>query len=72
LRDDIEQNFIYAHLNRIIKQYDLNMIYISGPEHGGPAVVGKSISKAPTAKSVPTFRMKQASRSCSNSSRRVV
>jgi xylulose-5-phosphate/fructose-6-phosphate phosphoketolase len=34
------QNFIYAHLNRIIKQHDLNMIYISGPGHGGPAVVG--------------------------------
>ena len=34
------QNFIYVHLNRIIKKYDLNMIYISGPGHGGPAVVG--------------------------------
>jgi xylulose-5-phosphate/fructose-6-phosphate phosphoketolase len=33
------QNFIYTHLNRIIKQYDLDMIYISGPGHGGPAVV---------------------------------
>src|SRR6202047_59748 len=33
------QNFIYTHLNRIIKQYDLEMIYISGPGHGGPAVV---------------------------------
>jgi xylulose-5-phosphate/fructose-6-phosphate phosphoketolase len=33
------QNFVYVHLNRIIKQYDLNMIYISGPGHGGPAVV---------------------------------
>jgi xylulose-5-phosphate/fructose-6-phosphate phosphoketolase len=33
------QNFIYTHLNRIINQYDLNMIYISGPGHGGPAVV---------------------------------
>src|SRR5688500_12087471 len=33
------QNFIYVHLNRVIKQYDLNMIYISGPGHGGPAVV---------------------------------
>ncbi len=33
------QNFIYAHLNRIINQYDLNMIYISGPGHGGPAAV---------------------------------
>jgi xylulose-5-phosphate/fructose-6-phosphate phosphoketolase len=36
------QNFIYAHLNRIIKKYDLNMIYISGPGHGGPAVVANT------------------------------
>jgi len=34
------QNFIYTHLNRIIKDNDLNMIYISGPGHGGPALVG--------------------------------
>jgi len=34
------QNFIYAHLNRIIKSCNLNMIYLSGPGHGGPAVVG--------------------------------
>ncbi|MEO8481675.1 MAG: phosphoketolase family protein [Acidobacteriota bacterium] len=33
------QNFVYAHLNRIIKEYDLEMFYISGPGHGGPAVV---------------------------------
>jgi len=32
-------NFIYTHLNRIIKQNDLNMIYITGPGHGGPALV---------------------------------
>jgi xylulose-5-phosphate/fructose-6-phosphate phosphoketolase len=36
------QNFIYVHLNRIIKQYDLNMIYMSGPGHGGPALVGNT------------------------------
>ncbi|HWG09909.1 MAG TPA: phosphoketolase family protein [Rhodanobacteraceae bacterium] len=36
------QNFIYAHLNRLIKQYDLDMIYIAGPGHGGPAVVGNA------------------------------
>ena len=36
------QNFIYVHLNRIIRQYDLNMIYLSGPGHGGPAVVGNA------------------------------
>jgi xylulose-5-phosphate/fructose-6-phosphate phosphoketolase len=34
------QNFIYAHLNRVIKANDLNMLYISGPGHGGPALVG--------------------------------
>ena len=33
------QNFIYTHLNRVINKYDLNMIYISGPGHGGPAVI---------------------------------
>jgi xylulose-5-phosphate/fructose-6-phosphate phosphoketolase len=36
------QNFIYVHLNRIIKKYDLNMVYISGPGHGGPALVGNT------------------------------
>ena len=34
------QNFIYTHLNRVINKYDLDMIYLSGPGHGGPAVVG--------------------------------
>ncbi|MEB0248615.1 MULTISPECIES: phosphoketolase family protein [unclassified Mucilaginibacter] len=33
------QNFIYTHLNRVINRFDLNMIYVSGPGHGGPAVV---------------------------------
>lgn len=36
------QNFIYVHLNRVIKQHDLNMIYVSGPGHGGPAVVANT------------------------------
>jgi xylulose-5-phosphate/fructose-6-phosphate phosphoketolase len=36
------QNFIYVHLNRIIEQHDLDMIYISGPGHGGPAVVANT------------------------------
>jgi len=34
------QNFIYAHLNRVINKYDLNMFYIAGPGHGGAAIVG--------------------------------
>src|SRR5215831_17649141 len=36
------QNFIYAHLNRVIKKYDLDMIYVTGPGHGGPAVVSNT------------------------------
>ena len=36
------QNFIYTHLNRIINKYDLNMIYISGPGHGGNAMVAQT------------------------------
>ncbi|MBR5115163.1 MAG: phosphoketolase family protein [Oscillospiraceae bacterium] len=35
------QNFIYTHLNRVIKQYDLDMIYLSGPGHGGNAMVAQ-------------------------------
>ncbi len=36
------QNFVYVHLNRLINQYDLDMIYIAGPGHGGPALVGNT------------------------------
>jgi xylulose-5-phosphate/fructose-6-phosphate phosphoketolase len=36
------QNFIYVHLNRIIRQYELDMIYIAGPGHGGPALVANT------------------------------
>ncbi|TWT98759.1 phosphoketolase family protein [Neorhodopirellula pilleata] len=36
------QSFIYVHLNRVIKKYDLDMIYVSGPGHGGPAVVANT------------------------------
>ena len=36
------QNFIYTHLNRIIKKNNLNMIYISGPGHGGNAMVAQT------------------------------
>ncbi len=32
------QKFIYVHLNRAIKKYDLNMLFVSGPGHGGAAV----------------------------------
>jgi len=35
-------NFIYAHMNRVIKKYDLDAIYIAGPGHGGPGVVANT------------------------------
>lgn len=35
-------NFIYAHLNRVIRQHDLNMIYLCGPGHGGPGMVANT------------------------------
>src|ERR1700723_2569043 len=36
------QNFIYVHLNRVIKKYDLDMFYVAGPGHGGPALVANT------------------------------
>jgi len=35
-------NFIYVHLNRVIKKHDLDMIYITGPGHGGPGLVANA------------------------------
>ncbi len=36
------QNFVYTHLNRVINKYDLDMIYLSGPGHGGNAMVAQT------------------------------
>lgn len=47
------QNFIYVHLNRIIKKYDLNMIYVSGPGHGGNAVVANTYLEGSYSKIYP-------------------
>src|SRR5258708_28098896 len=35
------QNFVYVHLNRLIKEHDASIIYVSGPGHGGPAIVAQ-------------------------------
>jgi xylulose-5-phosphate/fructose-6-phosphate phosphoketolase len=35
-------NFIYVHFNRLIKKYDLNVIYVCGPGHGGPGMVANT------------------------------
>lgn len=39
---DPGQTFIWVHLNRLIKEFDLDMIYISGPRHGAPAVLANA------------------------------
>lgn len=49
------QNFIYAHLNRIIKKNNLNMIYISGPGHGGNALVANSYIEGVYSKYYPNI-----------------
>ena len=36
-------NFVYAHFNRLIKKYDLNVINITGPGHGGPGHCGQHL-----------------------------
>src|SRR6187549_2333968 len=35
-------NFVYAHLNRVIRKYDLNAMFVAGPGHGGPALVANT------------------------------
>lgn len=54
------QNFIYVHLNRIIKQYDLNMIYICGPGHGGPAVVANTYLEGTYSEVYPNISQDEA------------
>lgn len=39
---DPGQSLLWVHLNRLIKKYDLNVIYISGPGHGAPATLANS------------------------------
>jgi xylulose-5-phosphate/fructose-6-phosphate phosphoketolase len=41
-------NLVYVHLNRLINHYDLNVVYMAGPGHGGPALVAMFTSKGPT------------------------
>jgi len=54
------QNFIYAHLNRIIKAYDLNMIYVAGPGHGGPALVGNTYLEGTYSEIYPSISRDEA------------
>ena len=54
------QNFIYVHLNRVIKKYDLDMFYIAGPGHGGPALVGNTYLEGSYSEIYPNITQDEA------------
>jgi xylulose-5-phosphate/fructose-6-phosphate phosphoketolase len=49
------QNLVYAHVNRIIREHDANMIYLSGPGHGGPALVANAYLEGSYSEAYPTI-----------------
>lgn len=54
------QNFIYTHLNRVINEFDANMIYISGPGHGGPALMSQVYLEGTFSEVRPDFTQDEA------------
>src|ERR1700761_2637068 len=48
-------SFIYVHLNRLIKAYDLDMIYLAGPGHGGPALLANVYLEGTYSEIYPTI-----------------
>jgi len=54
------QNFIYLHLNRVIKKYDLDMFYVAGPGHGGPALVGNTYLEGSYSEIYPNISQDEA------------
>ncbi len=54
------QNFIYVHLNRVIKKFNLDMIYVSGPGHGGPAVVANNYLEGTYSEIYPNISQDEA------------
>jgi xylulose-5-phosphate/fructose-6-phosphate phosphoketolase len=54
------QNFMYVHLNRVIRKYDLDMIYVSGPGHGGPAVVANTYLEGTYSEVYPSVSQDEA------------
>ena len=53
-------NFLYVHLNRVIKQYDLNTIFIAGPGHGGPAMVANTYLEGTYSEFYPNISQDEA------------
>ena len=54
------QNFVYVHLNRVIKEHDLEMIYIAGPGHGGPALVANTYLEGTYSEVYPSVSQDEA------------
>ncbi len=54
-------NFVYVHLNRIIKQYGLEMIYVTGPGHGGPGLVANTYLEGSYTEVYPHIRFDEES-----------
>ena len=54
------QNFIYVHLNRAITAYDLDMFYVAGPGHGGPALVGNTYLEGSYSEIYPNISQDEA------------
>ena len=53
-------NFIYVHLNRIIADHDLNMIYVAGPGHGGPGLVANTYLEGTYSEFYPSIAQTEA------------
>ena len=53
-------NFIYVHLNRIIKQHNLNMMFITGPGHGGPGLVANTYLEGTYTEHYPNITQDEA------------
>ncbi len=53
-------NFIYVHLNRIINQYNLNMLYVIGPGHGGPGIVANTYLEGTYSEMYPNISADEA------------
>ena len=54
------QNFIYVHLNRAIKRHDLDMFYVAGPGHGGPALVANTYLEGTYSEIYPNISQDEA------------
>jgi len=48
-------NFVYVHLNRLIKQHDLDVVYIAGPGHGGPGIVANTYLEGTYSETYPAI-----------------